>query len=86
MKLPRIVLLASLILGAALAVPVRDPVRLVRIDKGTPALATLLRSRGLDVVQELHGRLRVRAFQQFEEKQKVVIEADELAAGERPPN
>lgn len=53
MKFPRIVLLAFLILGSVLAAPARGPVHLVRIDKGTPGLASLFQSRGLDVAQEL---------------------------------
>ncbi len=53
MKRPRIILLAFLVFGAALALPARGPVHLVRIDKGAPGLSSLLRSRGLDVAQEL---------------------------------
>jgi hypothetical protein len=53
MKLPRIVLPVFLVLGVALAVPARGPVRLVRIEKGAPGLESLFRIGGLDIVQEL---------------------------------
>ncbi len=53
MKLSRVVLLVTLALGVALAGPAPGPVHLVRIEKGTPGLVSLLRARDLDVAQEL---------------------------------
>lgn len=53
MKFPRIILLVFLVLGFALAAPAPGPVHLVRIEKGTPGLESLFRSRGLDIAQEL---------------------------------
>jgi hypothetical protein len=53
MKFPRIILLAFLVLGVALAIPAPGPVHLVRIDKGKPGLESLFRTRGLDIAQEL---------------------------------
>ncbi len=53
MRFPRVLLPVFLILGFALAAPAPGPVHLVRIEKGAPGLASLFRSRGLDVAQEL---------------------------------
>jgi hypothetical protein len=53
MRFPRILPLGFLVLGVALAAPAPGPVHLFRIEKGTPGLESIFRTRGLDITQEL---------------------------------
>jgi hypothetical protein len=53
MRFPRILPLGFLVLGVALAAPAPGPVHLFRIEKGTPGLESIFRTRGLDIAQEL---------------------------------